>query len=510
MVTCGVCWTSDRSVILADFAYCITQLRLSVLPSWILGSTIVPVELGLIIMALDAQSNWNVSMAENLERTMTRSNRERIDSVNPRIDNGLSREIKAMEVRASAGSIHLPDEIIIHILDYVQRFPTVQQTLAACTKLNHQWYSITVPLLYRAPNLEGRRYDAFVRSICPSINLHVRKSPLSSLVKVLDLRNLVHQGSKSMTARLLGRTKGNLEEFCAPQASFAINCLPALSKCAKLRVLDLTLVSESPPLLDLFKTTAHLTQLKTLRLPRSSGFGVHHNAAAFPSMMWPPNLEDVCLSGGIDGHFLHGVVKFPQTLKSLTIKHCPQAKGYAVIHLLKEHIRPLPLLESLEIAHMPRFSSRAVDQALRILPQLKKLSVSADYVTSALVDEGKFPGPEEELVESSDAFVHGNLRTLELTYSGSPSGVEDKITALDIMIAIEEGTLPKLRQVRVDQALLWQSAGMREDVEALGDMLQEAARRDWEDREWLFADMGRREYEAKEVWRKVSGVWSFS
>ena len=35
------------------------------------------------------------------------------------------------------------------------------------------------------------------------------------------MSGLVHNGSKSLTARLLGRVKKRLEEFVAPQASFA-------------------------------------------------------------------------------------------------------------------------------------------------------------------------------------------------------------------------------------------------------------------------------------------------
>jgi len=41
------------------------------------------------------------------------------------------------------------------------------------------------------------------------------------LVRVLDMSMLVHNGSRSLTARILGRLKGSLEYFVAPQASFA-------------------------------------------------------------------------------------------------------------------------------------------------------------------------------------------------------------------------------------------------------------------------------------------------
>ena len=257
---------------------------------------------------------------------------------------------------------------------------------------------------------------------------------------------------------------------------------------------------------------SHLAQLRTLRLPRSSGFGVHHKPSSFS---WPPNLEHLSLSGGIDAHFLHGIVSFPCTLRSLTIEHCPNAKGFAVTHLLKTAIRPLEKLECLKISHMPRLSSHALDDILYLLPQISRLSIAVDYVTAGLFDEGhfahfrdRFPiGAEEEELHAGP-LIHTNLRMLELTNSGSPAGVEDKITPIDVMIAVDEGSLPALRQVKVARSLLWQSSCPKEDVDSLVEALQEGSQRDWENREWVFAEMDEREY-AKVNWKEVAGVWEF-
>lgn len=54
---------------------------------------------------------------------------------------------------------------------------------------------------------------------------------------------LVHDSSKSLTARIIGRLKGSLIEFRAPQASFSVNSLAALSKAVNLVRLDLSLMS---------------------------------------------------------------------------------------------------------------------------------------------------------------------------------------------------------------------------------------------------------------------------
>ena len=139
------------------------------------------------------------------------------------------------------------------------------------------------------------------------------------------------------------------------------------------------------------------------------------------------------------------------------------------------------------------------------------LSISADYVSPGLFETdhptayGKF-GP----LDAEESFPdHVSLRTLELTYSGTSSGVEGKITPIDIVIAIDDGTFPALRQVRVSDALTWRSNETREDVEALTDVLQERSKKDWELREGVFADKDRAEYEREEIWRTVSGVWTF-
>ncbi|KAK0267152.1 hypothetical protein LTR35_016539 [Friedmanniomyces endolithicus] len=441
-------------------------------------------------MALDQQRNWDISMAENLHHVLHRHNQP-----SPTRDDNATTNPTTTPPPWTSPPPYLPTEILLQILSHISALlprTLAQTTLASCALLSHQWHAATLPLLYAHPRLYGQNFDPFVRAICPSINLHVRPSPLAKLVKSLNMASMVHQVSRTSTARLLGRTKEGLEEFVAPQASFAINCLPALGKCGSLRTLDLSLVSESPPLSDLFRTLERLGDLRVLRLPRSAGFGVHHKATA---LVWPPRLEELCLSGGIDAHFLHGVVAFPGTLRGLTIEHCPLAKGFALVHLLRTAVRPLRGLESLKIRHMPRLSSRALDDVLFLLPQLKTLSVSVDYITPAIFDEGHYSHlakePLNTFVHTPSAFLddeeveaggppslqHHALHTLELTSSGN-TGIEDKISPIDLLIAMDEGCLPNLRRVRVAKSLHWHNNVLGVDTEALGDALREK----WEEK----------------------------
>ena len=136
----------------------------------------------------------------------------------------------------------LPLEIIESILSHISPSDTSQPTLHACTLVSRGWYSAAIGLLYETPRIRGKNYDSFAKSICPSINAHIRKNGLAALVRSLDLSRLVHHGSKSLTARLLGRVKGNIEEFIAPQASFGLVQLYATASKSKLSDMALGLM----------------------------------------------------------------------------------------------------------------------------------------------------------------------------------------------------------------------------------------------------------------------------
>lgn len=109
----------------------------------------------------------------------------------------------------------------LEVLELIFSHDLDQASLHACAIVSRLWYSASIAKLYYSPVITGKNYDAFIRSVCPSINAHIRHNGLAELVRTLDMSRLVHNGSKSLTARLLGRLKGGLEVFIAPQASFA-------------------------------------------------------------------------------------------------------------------------------------------------------------------------------------------------------------------------------------------------------------------------------------------------
>ena len=134
------------------------------------------------------------------------------------------RSLPVPENKKNARPPPLPSEILEQIFKYIHCQSDVQQaqgSLHAISLQSRSWYQSSITFLYAHPVISGKNYDLFVRAICPSINAHIRHNGLADLVRTLDMSKLVYHGSKSLTARLLGRVKNGLEIFVAPQASFA-------------------------------------------------------------------------------------------------------------------------------------------------------------------------------------------------------------------------------------------------------------------------------------------------
>lgn len=125
----------------------------------------------------------------------------------------------------------LPVEILVQILStlssssfsHSKLHRDSQTNLHSCLLVSRLWYNLTLEYLYRNPifTSNGSTFQSFVKTICPSINAHLKKSDCANMVRNLDMSRLVHEGSKSLTARILSRCKTRLEAFVAPQASFA-------------------------------------------------------------------------------------------------------------------------------------------------------------------------------------------------------------------------------------------------------------------------------------------------
>jgi hypothetical protein len=198
-------------------------------------------------MALDQASNWEIQMADNLAKVKLDFHKNKSKDVEN--TNGNSRQADNVGAsRAWIGEpIYLPDEVVLQILEYVAHDHDAQRTLASVCLLSRQWHNAGVSYLYRYPDLYGPNFDKFYNAICPSKNLHIRYSRLSKMVKVLDMSRLVHQSSRSTTARMLGRTKDShfASSGKVPEPSF-VGLVPSLRVSSSSSPISHGIASQEP------------------------------------------------------------------------------------------------------------------------------------------------------------------------------------------------------------------------------------------------------------------------
>lgn len=405
-------------------------------------------------------------------------------------------------------SPYLPDELLFQILSYIPEHAHHQRDIHAFTLVCRQWYNVAISRLYCQPYITTKNFDLFVRTLCPSVLVHVKKTDLSALVRVLDLRRLVHQSTKSLTARLLGRTKFNLEVFVAPAASFGVNSLAALSKCSHLKNLDLTLVYEAIPYATVFQALKTLPKLETLCFPRSSA--VRDENLQLEHLHWPPQLRELHLAGGLSSRFMDAMTvtselqpqRFPETLTGLSLTNSPILDPLAAVNFL---LAIGPRLKDLNIGLLHRMSPGTFDNLLLSCPCLERLSIAIDYVTAEFLNFTRFIDPLTSQPISAVALA---LRDLRLTgiEMPSPNDMEGRLSPLDIEVAIEKGWLRNLRRVFVCRASGWldEEYGLREELSDLAVALEDLWREDWMERKGVYEgrsgeDDDRTEYEPPHV-----------
>ncbi|KAE8375657.1 hypothetical protein BDV26DRAFT_267457 [Aspergillus bertholletiae] len=272
--------------------------------------------------------------------------------------------------------INLPTELIVKIVSYVDGDELDrQQTLYACCLVSHQWYSAAIASLYERPRVDsGVSFKRFTETISPPLG-RKNKLNLGSFVHRLNLSHLVHHSSNSLTARLLGRVKENLEVFIAPTLTFSINSLPALSKCTHLRILDLALVNEAIPFPNLKQALSRLHKLVTLRLPQSTIL-TDPESSKIP---WPPSLHRLQISGRFNP-LLIPTFSWPPALTSLTLKNC-SSLSVSNLSSLMSSPQLGESLQRLTISGANRdLAPESINAIPAFLPNLKFLSVPGDMV----------------------------------------------------------------------------------------------------------------------------------
>ncbi|KAL5343347.1 hypothetical protein BJX70DRAFT_165899 [Aspergillus crustosus] len=328
----------------------------------------------------------------------------------------------------SASPIHLPTEIVVQILDEVAADEFARQsTLHACCLVSRQWYTCAISLLWEKPRIDtGPSFKRFANTISPPIGARKSKWNLGELVHKLDLSLLVHHSSPSLTARLLGRVKENLEVFLAPRASFAVNSLPALAKCSKLRYLDLSLVATFIPFKDLKKSLSHLSNLHTLRLPQATSI-TDSESAGTP---WPPQLQRLQFSGHFSGDHIRSF-SWPKTLTNLTLKNCSDLSLSNLSSLMCSPDLNRTLKRFTISGLNRRLSPEAITAALALMPSLSFLSIPGDLVDGAFFE----------------LLCHVGIPTLEVLELGHPNADSAVYFSTESLLKALEFGLPSVRAV---------------------------------------------------------------
>lgn len=118
--------------------------------------------------------------------------------------------------------VPLPVEVLTFIASYAGMHGfTSQSTLWSCCLVSKSWYAASISHLYLRPILHNRNFDKFARTICPPVGSYKPQIGLEDLIKHLDMGGLAYESSKSLTARLLRRTRKSLESFSSPAVTFS-------------------------------------------------------------------------------------------------------------------------------------------------------------------------------------------------------------------------------------------------------------------------------------------------
>ncbi|KAL4808897.1 hypothetical protein BDV18DRAFT_133430 [Aspergillus unguis] len=279
--------------------------------------------------------------------------------------------------------IYLPTEIVVQILNEIAADEAARQrTLHACCLVSRQWYTCAITLLWEKPRIDnGFSFSRFTNTISPPIGVRRSKWNLGAFVHKLDLSLLVHHSSPSLTARLLGRVKENLEIFLAPRASFASNSLPAIAKCTKLRHLDLSLVATPIPFKELKRSLSNLQNLRSLRLPQSTSI-TDSESLGLP---WPPHLSRVHFSGYFFPEPMRSF-RWPTSLTTLTLINCADLSLSNLSSLLCSPDLNRTLKRLTISGLNRRLSPESITSILALVPALSFLSIPGDMVESTFLE----------------------------------------------------------------------------------------------------------------------------
>ena len=258
-----------------------------------------------------------------------------------------------------------------------------------------------------------------------------------------------------------------------------INCLAALSKCTKLRFLDLSFVSESIALSELLHSTASIPKLEILHLPRSSGHEAHNRPIR--EVAWPTNLRELRISGGLSDETVVSLTTLPQSVSSLSIRNCTRLSMLTIRPLLEIRGDQLHRLEIVAPITALQVSRGPLDNVLNWAPNLRYLQISVEFLTA------------DSFATDEDDKKHESLKTLYL-HCFDPALCEDVFPS-DVLEGIFFGKLTGVRILGIHERLGWKDNDR--DIQGLwqiNTLLKQQAKEDGPEAEIPVGDAGIRFY----------------
>ncbi len=237
-----------------------------------------------------------------------------------------------------------------------------------------------------------------------------------------------------------------------------MNCLAALSKCSKLRHLDLSYVSQSLEAADLCRATSKLNHLETFHYPHSGLLPPSPGSPNAEFAICPNHVRELFISGGLKFHeTAYSYIRWPSSLTHLSIEACPL--------VFKDNFRVIleglgPQLRYLKVGKgMQGIRRGGLNDILHQLPQIYHLSISLDYIDH---------GWTRPVLDLSSSLV-------ELDIDCEDSKFPQIYTWHHIYVAFLANVIPNLRRLLVNGSIRWDFEHHVEPSKALEEVLQAIA-----------------------------------
>ncbi|KAL6242625.1 hypothetical protein RBB50_010271 [Rhinocladiella similis] len=366
--------------------------------------------------------------------------------------------------------VPLPIEVLNLILSYTATLHDhlTQYTLWACCLVSRSWYAASVSHLYAHPLLGNRNFDKFARTICPPVSAHKPKIGLENFITRLDMSGLAYESSKSLTARLLRRTRNSLESFAAPAVTFSIACLAPLSKCVHLQLLDLSCDSYDMTLRQLLDSIGHLSPLTTLKLPRNALRG---RCNLTSKSHWPMHLRNLQVTDYLYDDLKSWATLFeswPDSLRGLKIAEC---KSYGPLHCLDPSFLTVDTITSFEIGISWHEDAFPFHRILKTFPNTAKFTLPAyeaeQLAKSTGVDE--FMSDIQSGAYLQDVDHESFVEVLVLTEPQPPASTPPKLSPEILGRYVHK--FSRLRRLEIPELYAY-PAGERMEYEPLNDELE--------------------------------------